>query len=235
MRCALLTGVGRPGQVGEAVAWRLASDGYSLILVDREAAAVEARAADIRARGGVAHAFAADLSSEDAVADLFDRIRSAHGDNLGVLVHLAGGFALTGPVADTSLTDWERQLSINLRTSFLVVRAAIPMLRNGRGSAIFFSSESAIAGAKLSRISSYAVAKSGLVTLALAVSQEEGPNGVRVNVVAPAAIRTASNMADMGPDARFVERTDVAATVAWLASDEAQGVTGQVIRLAPRS
>ena len=234
MRFALLTGVGRPGQVGEAVAARLFADGYTLLLVDRDAAGVEARAADIRSGGGSAYAFAADLSSEEAVTGLFHSVRGAHGDGLSVFVHLAGGFAVTGPVAETSVADWERQLTINLRTAFLVARGAVPMLRKARGSAVFFSSESALAGARVSRTAAYAVAKSGLLTLAMAISQEEAANGVRANVVAPAAIRTASNTADMGPDARFVERDDVASTVAWLCSEEARAVTGQVVRLSPR-
>jgi NAD(P)-dependent dehydrogenase (short-subunit alcohol dehydrogenase family) len=107
------------------------------------------------------------------------------------------------------------------------------LLRASRGSAVFFSSESALSGAKLARTAAYAVAKSGLLTLAIAVAQEEAANGVRVNIVAPAAIRTASNAVDM-PNARFVEREDVAATVAWLCSAEALAVTGQVLRLTPR-
>ena len=233
MRYALLTGVGRPGQVGEAVASRLAADGYSLLLVDRDAAAVEARAAEIRARGGLAQSFAADLSSEDAVALLFSEIGRASAGRIDAFVHLAGGFAVTGPVADTPVADWEKQLTINLRTAFLAARGAIPLLRAARGAAVFFSSESALSGAKLARTAAYAVAKSGLVTLALAISQEEATTGVRVNVLAPAAIRTASNTVDM-PNARFVEREDVAATVAWLCSAEAQAITGQVLRLTPR-
>jgi 3-oxoacyl-[acyl-carrier protein] reductase len=234
MKYALLTGVGRPGQVGEAVAARLAADGYSLILVDRDAAGVEARAADLRTAGHAAHPYAADLASEQSVADLFSAIRQAHGSGLDAFVHLAGGFAATGPVADTLLADWEKQLTINLRTAFLAARAAIPMVRETRGAGVFFSSESALAGAKLARVSAYAVAKSGLLALATAISQEEASSGVRVNVLAPAAIRTATKEAGMGPDARFVEREDVAATVSWLCSPDAAAVTGQVIRLAPR-
>lgn len=234
MRHALLTGVGQPGQVGEAVAARFAADGYALLLVDRNADAVEARATDIRAKGGQATGFAADLSSESAVAELFNVAAGASGNRLSALVHLAGGFSATGPVAETQLADWDRQLTINLKTAFLVARAAIPLLRQDNGSAVFFSSESALSGAKLSRTAAYAVSKSGLLTLAIALSQEEAANGVRVNVVAPAAIRTATNLADMGSGARFVEREDVAATVAWLCSSEARAVTGQVIRLAPR-
>ena len=234
MRYALLTGVGRRGQVGEAVAARLVIEGYSLLLVDRTAEGVSARAAEIVSAGGSAEAFSADLSAEDSVADLFARVSRASGGALGAFVHLAGGFALTGPVAETTVADWERQLSINLKTAFLTSRGAIPLLRAGKGSAVFFSSESALTGAKLSQISAYAVAKSGLIALATAISQEEVRHGVRVNVLAPAAIRTESNTAAMGSDAKFVEREDVAATVAWLCSDQARAVNGQIVRLAPR-
>lgn len=234
MRFALLTGVGRPGQVGEAVAARLAADGYSLLLVDRSRDAVEARAAEIRASGGSAQGFGADLSAEADVAALFEQIGRASSGTLSAFVHMAGGFAVTGPVAETSVADWEKQLTINLRTAFLASRGAVPLLRTGNGSAVFFSSESALAGAKLSRTAAYAVSKSGLLTLALAISQEEASNGVRANVIAPAAIRTATNAADM-PNARFVEREDVAAAVAWLCSNEAHAVTGQVVRLTPRA
>ena len=233
MRYALLTGVGRPGQVGEAVAARLAADGFALLLVDRDQS-VEERAADLRGNGATVHAFKADLSSESSVADLFAGLTGVGVDGLDALVHLAGGFAVTGPVADTQLADWEKQLTINLKTAFLTSRSAIPLLRIKRGAAVFFSSESALDGAKVARVSAYAVAKSGVRVLALALSQEETANGVRVNVVAPAAIRTAANVADMGAEAKYVEREDVAATVAWLCSPEASAVTGQVLRLAPR-
>src|ERR1043165_4736793 len=98
MRYALLTGVGRPGQVGEAVAARLAADGYSLLLVDRTKESVEARAADIRSAGGQANAYGVDLSSESSVAGLFAEIGRETAGKLSALVHMAGGFAVTGPV-----------------------------------------------------------------------------------------------------------------------------------------
>lgn len=234
MKCALLTGVGRQGQVGEAVAARLIADGFEVILVDRDEQNVNARAMELRAAGGKAHSYTADLSDEQSVLDLFARVKSAQGDKISAFVHLAGGFAATGPVAETKVEDWERQLTINLRTAFLVSRSIIPMLRPSRGSMVFFSSESALPGAKLVRTSAYAVAKTGLLTLAMAISQEESESGVRANVLAPSAIRTSANLADMPANSKFVEREDVAATVSWLCSDAAAAVTGQVIRLAPR-
>jgi 3-oxoacyl-[acyl-carrier protein] reductase len=234
MPVAVLTGSGRPGQVGEAVATRLAADGYELLLVDRDPALADTLAARMRAEGAVATSYAADLSDPTAVAQLFEAIGTAHGNQLDALVHLAGGFGMSGSVADTPVADWEKQLSINLRTAFLVARAGIPMLRERHGSLIFFSSESALSGAKVSGIAAYAVAKSGVLSLAMAVSQEEAKFGLRANVLAPAAIRTAANAADMPRDSKFVEREDVAAAVSWLCSPEAAAVTGQVIRLSPR-
>ena len=234
MKRALLTGVGREGQVGEAVASRLAADGFELILVDRTADNVRARADTIRAAGGVATGYACDLADPDAVGGLIRQVTAAHGARLDAMVHMAGGFAATGSVADTSVSEWDQQLTINLRTAFLVARATIPMLRTGGGAMVFFSSESAIPGAKLSRISAYAVAKIGVVALAAAISQEERATGIRANVLAPAAIRTAANASSMGPEAKFVEREDVSATVAYLCSDGSRAVTGQVLRLGPR-
>jgi NAD(P)-dependent dehydrogenase (short-subunit alcohol dehydrogenase family) len=230
----MLTGVGREGQVGEAVAARLAAEGFELILVDRTAENVRARAEAIRTAGGIASAHTCDLADPDAVAGLIREITRDRGPRLDALVHMAGGFAATGPVADTAISDWDRQLTINLRTAFVVARAAIPLLRTEGGSMVFFSSESAIPGAKLSRISAYAVAKLGVVALATAISQEERERRIRVNVLAPAAIRTATNTASMGRDANFVEREDVAATVAYLCSDASRAITGQVLRLSPR-
>ncbi len=234
MKRALLTGVGRAGQVGEAVAARLATDGFELILVDRTAENVQARANDVLAAGGRATGYACDLADPDALAGLARQVAEHHGASLDAVVHMAGGFAVTGPVADSSVTEWDRQLTINLRTAFLTARTTIPMLRIVGGSMVFFSSEVALPGAKLSRVSAYAVAKLGVAALATAISQEERSARIRANVIAPATVRTAANIASMGSEASFVEREDVAATVAFLCSDASRALTGQVFRLSPR-
>lgn len=234
MATALLTGVGREGQVGEAVASQLATDGFELILVDRTLDHVEARANALRQSGHSATGYACDLSDPAAVAGLFQKIAPAAKIGLDAVVHMAGGFAATGKVADTDITAWDHQLTINLRTAFLVARAAIPLLRRHGGSMVFFSSESAITGAKVSQISAYAVSKIGVIELASAISQEERDAGIRCNVLAPAAIRTATNVASMGEASRFVEREDVAATVSYLCSNASRAITGQILRLGPR-
>jgi NAD(P)-dependent dehydrogenase (short-subunit alcohol dehydrogenase family) len=235
MKTALITGVGRAGQVGQAVAGRLAADGFELVVVDRNLLVAEERASELVAAGAVVRALAADLSDVSSVDRLFEMASGVVNGSLDALVHAAGGFAMAGSVADMAVDDWDRQLSINLRTAYLTLRLALPMLRKAKGSAVLFSSESALDGAKVSGMSAYAVAKAGVRTLMLAAAQEERPNGVRVNALAPAAIRTVANAAAMPATSAFVEREEVAATVAWLCSDESRAVTGQMIRLTPHS
>jgi NAD(P)-dependent dehydrogenase (short-subunit alcohol dehydrogenase family) len=96
---------------------------------------------------------------------------------------------------------------------------------------VYFSSAAALPGSRVARISAYAVAKRGVITLMRAVAQEESQHGVRANAVAPTSIRTATNLESMGADAAYVDRSDVASTVLWLCSDEASGVTGEVVKL----
>src|SRR3954470_15324588 len=102
MKRALLTGVGHPGQVGEAVAARLVADGFEVILVDRSAENAEARASDIRRSKGVATAFGCDLADPESVDGLFRGISAGNTNELSAVVHMAGGFAATGPVAETA-------------------------------------------------------------------------------------------------------------------------------------
>lgn len=227
----LLTGVGAEGQVGEVVANAFAGLGASLVLVDRTAEKVEARAAAITSAGRIARGYACDLSSPDDVAALAERVRREHGDRLAAVVHMAGGFAMSGPVADSTWDVWQRQLTINLTTAYLVSRAFLPMLRAGNGAIVFFASEAALPGKAGSNRSAYAVAKSGVVTLMQSIASEERAHGVRANAVAPTSIRTAANVASMGDGVRYVERQEVAAVVTFLCSDAASAVTGQVVAL----
>src|SRR5690349_4999856 len=115
----LLTGVGAEGQVGEVVAEAFAAAGASVILVDRTAAHVDARTRALRERGHEAHGYACDLTDSAAVGALAQTVRGNHGEALHALVHMAGGFAMSGPVAESSDDTWNRQLAINLTTAYV--------------------------------------------------------------------------------------------------------------------
>lgn len=228
----VLTGVGGAGQVGETVAAAFGKLGASLVLVDRTPERVEARAADLTRAGYSARAFPCDLTNAADVSALVDRVRRERGDAVHALVHMAGGFAMSGPVADSTLDVWNRQIAINLTTAFLTTRAFLPLLRNGRGSIVLFAAQAVLPGQSAPNMSAYAVAKAGVATLMRAIAQEERANGVRANAVAPAAIRTATNEADMGKDAKYVEREQVADVVTFLCSRAASAITGEIIPLA---
>ena len=228
-RSIVLTGVGREGQVGEAVAAAFAELGARVFLVDRQESEARARAEALVAGGRRAAGLGVDLTDENAVAALAERVRDATGGRIHALVHLAGGFVSSGQVVESDAALWNRQFALNATTAYLTSRAFLPLLRASRGALVFFASEAILPGGRTAGISAYAASKSALVALMQSIAQEEAPRGVRANAVAPTSIRTVANVAAMGPNAVYVTREDVAKVVLWLCSEDARAVTGQII------
>ncbi|HMC53552.1 MAG TPA: SDR family oxidoreductase [Gemmatimonadaceae bacterium] len=228
---SLITGVGARGQVGEAVALALGRRGDTVVVVARAAADAQERARDLVAAGWAAAGYGCDLSNPADVDALQRRVAEKHGDRLDALVNLAGGFGSLGPIATSDPTAFDHQLRINLVTGYLATRAFFPALQRARGSVVFFASEAALEGSPTRGVAAYVAAKAAVVALMRSVADEGREYGVRANALAPAAIRTATNEAFMGNDARYVERDDVASVVSFLCSASATAITGQVIRL----
>lgn len=231
-RTVVITGVGREGQVGEAIAQAFAREGAALALVDLAADEVERRAQGIRATGGRAQAHAGDLTDAPSVERIAAAVARAHGGGIDALVHVAGGFAMSGPVAESDVAVLQRQLAINLTTAYTASRYFLPLLRVRGGAVVYFASAAALPGESAPRMSAYAAAKSGVLALMRAVAAEEHGANVRANAVAPTAIRTRDNLASMGGDTRYVERETVAEVVLFLCSEAARNISGQVLRLA---
>ena len=229
-KVVLITGVGRRGQVGEAVAAAFAAEGARLALVDMVKDEVDARAAEIRASGGQANAFICDLSDPAQLTRLASEVQAAMG-RLDALVALAGGFAMSGPVAESDPAAWQKQFTINLTTAYLTTRALLPALRANGGAIVYFASAAGDRGGAVAGMAAYAAAKSGVVALMRAVAADEKKHNVRANAVAPTSIRTAANIQSMGEQQNYVEREEVAATVCYLCSSDASAVSGQVVRL----
>lgn len=232
-RTVVVTGVGRAGQVGDQLAHAFAREGAAVALLGRTMGEIEARAASIRVPGAEVIAIAADLTSDTAAGTAAREVAEFARSHGGVhaLVHAAGGFAVTGKVTDTERGRWDDMIAISLTTAFVTARAMLPLLRETRGSCLFFASAAALPGAKVENVAAYAVAKSGVVTLMRAIALEEATAGVRANAVAPTAIRTPENEKAMGMNGRYVEPADLAAAVLFLCSDESRAITGQVIAL----
>jgi NAD(P)-dependent dehydrogenase (short-subunit alcohol dehydrogenase family) len=231
----VLTGVSRPGQLGEALAAHFAATGFSLALIGRTLDEAQARTAELIASpsGQRFTAHAADLSDAHATQALAAEVLSAHATTrVQAVVCVAGGFGATGPVSDADPDAWHKQFAINVDTAFATTRAFLPALREAKGSLVYFGSAAALPGGSPKGLAAYAAAKSGVLTLMRTVALDEKSHGVRANAVAPTAIRTATNLADMGDKTSYVERESVAEVVAFLVSPAARNITGQVITLA---
>ena len=235
-RLVVITGVGRAGQVGEAIALGFAQRGATLALLDVQPAEVEARAASLTAQGFTASAHVANLADANAAelsaAEIMAQTQRQFDGAVHAVICVAGGFGMTGPLDSTDIAAWQKQFMINLDTAYNATRAFLPAVRTGNGSFVYFGSAAALPGGKSAGLAAYTAAKSGVLALMRAVAADEREHHVRANAVAPTQIRTAANISTMGADKDYVERESVADVVAFLASPLARNISGQVITLA---
>jgi len=226
-KVALVTGVSQDGQVGQAVAMALAGKGAALAICARTQSNVEARAKELRQAGARVLPLAANLTDESQVRELVKRTLDEY-KKIDILVNLAGGLTRYKPAVEHSLDDWNHELGNNLLSAFLTSRAVFPHMRDGGGGSII---NFARAGLSQANMVAYNCAKAGIEALTRTLALEGRDFGIRVNAVAPGLVDTTSNIAAMKPKdlKRWAKREDIAEAVAFLASDAAAGITGQMI------
>lgn len=233
----VLTGVGREGQIGEAIAAAFAAEGAELVLLDRTQAAVDARAAAIVATGAKATGIACDLTDISQVTRAAAQVAAASpasGDRpagrIDALVNIAGGFAMSGPVGESDPKVLDRMLQANLMTAYGATRAFVPLVRDG-GAVVYFATSYVLPDAPAALMSAYLASKFAVVGLMRSVADEGRARHLRANAIAPIAVRTGDNIKDMGSGARYVEREAVADAVVYLCSPAARAITGQILPL----
>lgn len=227
-KVALVTGVGRVGQIGHAVARGLGRAGAKLLLADVNAVGLADRVKEFAAEGIAAKAAPGDLTQSDA-GQAAAAAAQTHFGGLDVVVNVAGGFFSYGPFTEVKPEIIDRELNVNFKTAFFMCQAAVPLLlKRGGGSIVNFASIAALRS--MMHMAAYSAAKSAVAGLTRALAREYRDAGIRVNAVAPATVRTADNVAQMQDSKTpLVELDDVVKTVLFLASDEATAITGQIV------
>jgi NAD(P)-dependent dehydrogenase (short-subunit alcohol dehydrogenase family) len=171
----------------------------------------------------------ADISSLTSARNLVAQVVHSFG-RLDVLAHTVGGFAGGQALADTDDATWNRMLDMNLHSTFHILRATLPMLKKGRSARIIaIGSRAAVDPGP--NVAAYSASKAAMVSLIRTVALENKDAGLTANVILPGTIDTPANRAAM-PKAdytQWVQPSNIASLMVWLASDAAQDVNGAVI------
>lgn len=222
--------------IGRATAIRLAAEGASVVVADRDHDAATATAAQCQSSGGSAVAVACDVTDRTSVAEAVDSA-VRQWDQLDVLVNAVGGDLEHPEFADTADEAWHTLLELNLVGAVRVIRAALPHLLTAPtgGRVVMIGS---VNGLTPFGSEPYSAAKAGLQNLTANLAVQYARRGVRFNLIAPGTVRTRvwdgqpgalERLTPLYPMGRVGEPNDIAAAAAFLASDDAAWITGVVL------
>jgi len=236
-KIALVTGASRG--IGSAIARALATAG-ARVLVHYSNSADQANAlvAEIRANGGHADALSADLAAPEGAHELAHKVRDL-ANRVDILINNAG-IASFGPLKDATVADFDRQFAVNVRAPYFLVQQLLPLL--GDGSNVIFTS-SIVAPTAVPDVVAYSATKGAVDTLIKQLAAQLGPQGIRVNGVAPGIIATDMASGLVGSEEgramalgiqalkRIGQPDDIGDVVTFLASNAARWITGETIQV----
>ncbi len=232
---------GAAGGIGSAICRRFADEGATVIVTDAHAEGAAEVAAAIRAAGGAAHAVAADIATGEGCKGLVAEVLAQHG-RIDVLCNNAG-INRRGNLLSLSEDDWHLSFAVNLDAMFHLCRAVLPgMIASGGGAIVNTASQWGLYPAP--NHIAYNVTKAAVASFTQNLARDYAPNKVRVNAVCPGEIhtpmleagvkrsgRTIADLDRLVPFGRIGRPEEVAALVAFLASDEAAFMCGSLVEI----
>jgi NAD(P)-dependent dehydrogenase (short-subunit alcohol dehydrogenase family) len=237
MKTAVVTGAA--SGIGRATAVKLARDGYGLALVDIDESGMTETLSSIESSSGVAKAFPADVCDPHQLGVMVREVLTSMGSP-ELLVNVAG-IAVAATVLDTSDQDWNRVINTNLTGPFLLTRAVLPLMLD-RGSGVIVNVASVAGAVGIPARAAYCASKAGLVGLTRAVAADYASRGVRCVAICPGTVETEwvhriiaadgdpestrKRMAARQLDGRMGTPEEVAATIAFVASEEGRFFNG---------
>jgi len=231
-RSAVVTGAG--SGIGRAIALTLAANGAAVVVADVRQESADAVVAEITEAGGRAVAFVGDVSDPETSTAAVQAAEALA--PLRIAVNNAGIGGAAALIGDYPIDSWQKVIDINLSAVFYGTRAQAPAIAaNGGGSIINMASIFSVVGR--AAMPGYVAAKHGVLGITRAAAIDAAATGVRVNCVGPSTVRTPlletmqdeagqAALAALNPSGRLAEPDEVAAIVAWLASDESSFVNG---------
>ena len=240
-KTVVVTGAGHG--IGRASALRFAAEGASVAIVDVRGAEAQSVADEVTRAGFTARAYQADVSDPDQVSDVVAQIVADFG-SIDVL-HSHAGRLRAGTVGETDLEEWNRTMSVNVTSMFLMVRAVVPLMQSrGGGAIVTTGSISGLFGEPALAV--YTASKAAVVNLTRSLAIDYARTGIRVNCVCPGWVDTGFNNPQFEHDRlsdaeinELIDRTvpmgrqglpeEMAAAAAFLASDDASYITGQTL------
>jgi NAD(P)-dependent dehydrogenase (short-subunit alcohol dehydrogenase family) len=243
-RVALITAVA--SGIGRATADIMAREGAVIIGVDNNSERLGKAMAEIRDAGGRAEGHVCDALIEDEVNALVAKAAAAHG-RIDILVNAVGGSTVIAkpgaPMHELSFADWQKLIDFNLSGTFLFTHAVVPVMQRQRSGKVVNLASIAGRGRSVSSSAAYAAAKGGIIAFTKKLSYELGPYGININAIAPSVTLTErirphwerrsqeakAAEIDKTPLRRVAEAVDQARVICFLASEDADFVTGETI------
>ena len=236
-RVALITGAGQG--IGRAIAIKCAKEGASVFLAEWNRETGEKTAEEIKDVGGEAHCFSVDVANPEQVAAMIGEVKAKAG-KLDILINNAG-FDRPAGILKITIEDWDAVLGVHLKGTMITSRAATPLMREQNyGRIVNISSVYAKSGGKGEL--AYSAAKAGIIGFTKSLAKEVGKYNITVNAILPGLTETPTIQQFMAPKykdliiaetplGRMAQPEEIAAPVAFLASEEASFITGACLEV----